>query len=60
MRGIMMARKKPVNIIEPVQAENLTKILSYELPESKAACKMIDPENVKELVELLKNEAKAI
>ena len=33
---------------------------TFELPEPKAACKMIDPDNVKELVELLKNETKVI
>ncbi len=60
MRGIMMARKKPLNVVEPVDAEPLTEIEKYELPEPKPACKMIDPDNVEELVDLLKNEAKVI
>jgi electron transfer flavoprotein beta subunit len=60
MRGIMMARKKPLNIVEPAAAENKTAFVSYELPPAKAACKIIDPENMKELVNLLHTEAKVI
>ncbi len=60
MRGIMMAKKKPLNVVQPIEAEALTEYVEYELPKPKAACKMISPDNVKELVELLKNEAKVI
>lgn len=60
MRGIMMARKKPLKVVEPVDVEALTEFVSFELPQPKPPCKMIDPENVKELVDLLQNEAKVI
>lgn len=60
MRGIMMAKKKPIDIVPGTNVEELTEYASYELPQPKAACKMIDPDNVKELVELLRNEAKVI
>jgi electron transfer flavoprotein beta subunit len=60
MRGIMMAKKKPLNVVQPTETEALTEHLEYELPKPKAACKMISADNVKELVELLKNEAKVI
>jgi len=60
MRGIMMAKRKPLNVVEPVDAGSLTEIVSYELPAPKAAVKLIDPDNVAELVDLLHNEAKAI
>ncbi len=60
MRGIMMARKKPLNVVQPIEAEALTEYENFELPPPKAECKMVDEENVKELVELLKNEAKVI
>ena len=60
MRGIMTARTKPLTVIEPAADEPLTGFLDYELPKPKATCKMVDPENVKELVELLKHEAKVI
>lgn len=60
MRGIMMARTKPVKIFEPIAAEALTKIVVYEKPGKRAACKYVDAENPKLLVELLQNEAKVI
>jgi electron transfer flavoprotein beta subunit len=60
MRGIIMAKKKPLSVVQPAEAEALTENIEYELPEPKAACRMISPDNVKELVELLKNEAKVI
>lgn len=60
MRGIMMARKKPLTVIEPAVVETMTEFVSYELPPAKAACKMVDPENMKELVNLLHTEAKVI
>ena len=60
MRGIMMARKKPLNVVAPVEIEALTDVVNFEMPQPKAACKMIEPENVKELVNLLQNEAKVL
>ncbi|MGM0498496.1 MAG: electron transfer flavoprotein subunit beta/FixA family protein [Bacteroidota bacterium] len=60
MRGIMMARKKPLDVINPVETEPLTEVVEYELPQAKPPCKMIDPDNIEELVDLLQNEAKVI
>ncbi|MEE4255628.1 MAG: electron transfer flavoprotein subunit beta/FixA family protein [Bacteroidales bacterium] len=60
MRGIMMARKKPLNVVPGAGEAALTDFVSYEMPPAKAACKMVDAENVKELVDLLHNEAKVI
>jgi electron transfer flavoprotein beta subunit len=60
MRGIMQARTKPLTVFEPIDGSSLTENQVYELPSPKAACKMVDPENVKELVNLLHNEAKII
>jgi electron transfer flavoprotein beta subunit len=60
MRGIMMARSKPVKVIEPVQVEPLTQIVEFEKPAPRAACKYIDAENPAQLLELLQNEAKVI
>ncbi len=60
MRGIMMARKKPLNVIEPLNGEATTSSISFEKPEAKSECKMVDPENVDELVNLLHTEAKVI
>jgi electron transfer flavoprotein beta subunit len=60
MRGIMMARTKPLKVVEPANIEPLTEFVNYELPAAKSACKMIDSENMKELVHLLHTEAKVI
>ena len=60
MRGIMMARKKPLNVLPAMDANQRTEFLSYELPAPKAACKMVDEENAKELITLLHEEAKVL
>lgn len=60
MRGIMAARTKPLQVISPAAVEPLTSYVSYTMPKPKSACKMIDPSNMDELVELLHNEAKVI
>ena len=60
MRGIMMARTKPIKVSEPSGISPQTELLSYEKPKPRAACKYIDAENPKQLVELLQNEAKVI
>ena len=60
MRGIMMARKKPLNVIEPIDVENATAVESYEKPAPKGAVKLVDADNVDELINLLHNEAKVI
>jgi electron transfer flavoprotein beta subunit len=60
MRGIMAARTKPLTIVPPSEVDSLTSFVSYSLPDAKTTCKMIDPENMDELVALLHNEAKVI
>ena len=60
MRGIMAARTKPLQVVSPVEVAELTSFVSYEMPNAKSAVKMISPENMDELVNLLHNEAKVI
>ena len=60
MRGIMMARTKQIKVAEPLNIEPLTEVVSYEMPKPRTACKFVDPDNAKQLVELLQNEAKII
>jgi electron transfer flavoprotein beta subunit len=60
MRGIMMARTKPIKVSEPVSVELMTEVKKYELPKPHAACKFVDPEQPGQLIELLQNEAKVI
>lgn len=60
MRGIMAARTKPLKVVEPVACEVLTQVVGYELPPAKAGVKLVDADQVEELVRLLHEEAKAI
>lgn len=60
MRGIMAARTKPLTVVEPVAADTLTAVVSFELPPAKAGVKLVSPDNVDELVKLLHEEAKVI
>jgi electron transfer flavoprotein beta subunit len=60
MRGIMMARTKPLNVIPAADTQPLIEMSVFELPPAKAACKMVDAEETDKLVDLLHNEAKAI
>lgn len=58
MRGIMMARKKALNVVEPVDATKATQDVSFDKPAPKGQVKLVD--SVDELVDLLHNEAKVI
>ncbi|MFD2828010.1 electron transfer flavoprotein subunit beta/FixA family protein [Leeuwenhoekiella polynyae] len=60
MRGIMMARKKPLEVKEPQGAEIETKAVSFEKPAPKGEVKLVSPDNLDELINLLHNEAKVI
>lgn len=60
MRGIMMAKRKPLEVVESKTYDGHVSVVSYSLPEAKQGVKMIDPENMDELVKLLHEEAKVI
>lgn len=60
MRGIMMARKKPLQVVEATGGDASTSIQSFEKPAPKGAVKLVDADNVDELISLLHNEAKVI
>lgn len=60
MRGIMMARQKPLTVIPPVNANAETQTISFEKPEPKGAVTLIDADNLDHLIDLLHNEAKVL
>ena len=60
MRGIMMARKKPLTVVEPVGNPIATSTKSFEKPSPKGAVKLVDESNIDELINLLHPEAKVI
>lgn len=60
MRGIMSARSKPLKIIEPIQYNSNLKYSDFSLPPQKESVKIIDKDNLEELINNLKNDSKVI
>ncbi len=60
MRGIMTSRTKPLQVVAPVPFEETAKVVQFTLPPAKAGVKLIEPDNMDELVRLLHEEAKVI
>ena len=60
MRGIMAARTKPLKVVEPLTTNAHTSIKEFSLPPAKTGVKLIAPDQMDELVKLLKEEAKVI
>jgi len=60
MRGIMMARRKPLTVLPAVEVEAYTEVVEIELPPAKQAVKLFDAEDVQGLINALKNEANVI
>ena len=60
MRGIMAARTKPLKVVDPVATNAHTSIKEFSLPPAKTGVKLIAPDQMEELVKLLKEEAKVI
>ncbi|QMU64733.1 MAG: electron transfer flavoprotein beta subunit/FixA family protein [Flavobacteriaceae bacterium] len=60
MRGIMMARKKPLRVVEALKEDHTTSVQMFEKPTPKGAVKLVDADHIDELVDLLHNEAKVI
>jgi electron transfer flavoprotein beta subunit len=60
MRGIMSAKTKPLQVLPPVDSEALAIHTEFRVPPAKTAVKMVDPNDMDELVRLLHEEAKAI
>jgi electron transfer flavoprotein beta subunit len=60
MRGIMTARTKPLQVLDPVSVDEMTSPEKYALPAPKGACKMIPAEEAASLIRLLQTEAKVL
>jgi len=60
MRGIMSAKTKPLQVVAPVEAPAMAIHARFAVPAAKSAVKLIDPDNMDELVRLLHEEAKII
>ena len=60
MRGIMMARKKQLEVIPAIDASNQTNSIKFEKPKPKGEVTLVSSDNLDELINLLHNEAKVI
>jgi len=60
MRGIMAARSKPLTVVAAAAVESKVNVKQFAPPEPKQPVKFIEPDNVDQLVELLRNEAKVL
>jgi len=60
MRGIMLARKKILKVVQPVDQPVYTKVINHDLPVPKGKCKMIPADKPEDLIRLLHEEAKVI
>ena len=58
IRGITNARTKPLKVVDPVDAPQLTVTESFELPLPKVGVKLVPSDQPEELVRLLHEEAK--
>jgi electron transfer flavoprotein beta subunit len=60
MRGIMSARTKPLNVVEPIEVQSTSKIVKFETPAPRGTVKLVDSTEPEKLIELLHSEAKVI
>jgi electron transfer flavoprotein beta subunit len=60
MRGIMQARTKSLSVVEPESVEEKTKLVGFTKPAARSSVKLVTPDNIKELVRMLHEEAKVI
>ncbi|MDR2206966.1 MAG: electron transfer flavoprotein subunit beta/FixA family protein [Flavobacteriaceae bacterium] len=60
MRGIMSARTKPLQVLEPTATDVKVESVSFESVPPRSAVKLVSPDNLDELVRLLHEEAKVI
>ncbi|MBC7885619.1 MAG: electron transfer flavoprotein subunit beta/FixA family protein [Saprospiraceae bacterium] len=60
MKGIMMAKTKPLTVLDPISENARVTIEKFILPPGKSGVKLINPDDMDELVRLLHEEAKVI
>ena len=60
MRGIMQARTKPLRVIDSLINKSFSNSEKFEKPRKKEDCRIIDSNNIGELINILCNDAKVI
>ncbi|RYU92408.1 electron transfer flavoprotein beta subunit/FixA family protein [Mucilaginibacter terrigena] len=60
MRGIMSARTKPLTVVEAVDVQTLSQIISYETPAPRGQVNLVPADDAAKLVDLLHTQARVI
>ena len=60
MRGIMMAKSKPITVVEPSAFTEVSLVTKYTMPVAKTGVKLVNPEDMDALVRMLHEDAKVI
>ena len=60
MRGIMMARQKPLDVIQAKGIDPKTHDKKFSKPEAKSEVKLVKADELDKLIDLLENEAKVL
>jgi len=60
MRGIMMARQKPLEVIQAKGIDPKTHDKKFSKPEAKSEVKLVKADELDKLIDLLENEAKVL
>ena len=60
MRGIMQARQKSLTVLPAIESDVKSVITKFEKPAPKGAVKMVDPNQIDQLIDLLHKDAKVI
>jgi electron transfer flavoprotein beta subunit len=60
MRGIMQARQKPLEVIPSSNSSSKTKSIKFYKPDPREEVKLVSPDNLDQLIDLLYNEAKVL
>ena len=60
MRGIMQARQKPLEVINCENPDSKTKSIKFQKPAPREEVKLVSPDNLDQLIDMLHNEAKVL
>jgi|TARA_B110000305_G_C19453767_1_gene649559 electron transfer flavoprotein beta subunit len=60
MRGIMQARQKPLEVIACTNSNSKTKSIRFYKPAPREEVKLVSPDNLDQLIDMLHNEAKVL
>lgn len=60
MRGIMSARTKPLQVVDPSEVPSFTTVLGYDKPSARSQVKLVESDQTDQLVGMLHSIAKVI